>query len=234
MSISYEAPLQAGIAEIVCDFFSKHDGTEPIGTLLNAIRSFVDQLSEDIMARQPPPQALACSAGCGYCCRGYEVHVSPLEALAIAEHLAQTLSSEALVRLVERLLETQEAKEHHFPDDRPRVNFTCPLLDAEICQIYAVRPFTCQAFNAYDAKACEQRKLHGDETAVIYGYAHPRHISDRVHLGFQQGLRDIKLEAHPLDLTPALLIVLTQPDARDRWLAGEAVFTLAHARLLEA
>ena len=52
MSISYEAPLQAGIAEIVCDFFSKHDGTEPIGTLLNAIQSFVDQLSEDIMAQQ--------------------------------------------------------------------------------------------------------------------------------------------------------------------------------------
>lgn len=233
MSFAYETPLQAGIADAVSRFFHNGSHHAQLEALLGVARTFVDQITNDILAQQPPPQPLACSAGCGYCCRGYEVHVSPLEVLGIAEHLAQNRSSEALVRLVERLLETQEAKERHSPDERPRPNFTCPLLDDETCQVYALRPFTCQAFNAYDAKACEQRKIHGDETIAILGYAHPRRISDRVHMGFQQGLSDVGLDSHLLDLTPALLIALTQPDARDRWLKGEAVFVQAYARLIE-
>lgn len=233
MQFSYESTLQTGVAEGIANFLKRPGDVGQLGVLMAATTAFVDQVTADIMAQQPPPKPLACKAGCGYCCRGFEVHVSPLETFSIAETIAQTQEAQTIVGLVHRLLECQENKERHDPNEVPRANFECPLLQAEACQIYALRPFTCRAFNAYDAQACKRRKIEGDETAIIQGYVHFRRISDRVHLGIQQGLLEIGLDSHLLDLTPALLIALTQPDARDQWLKGGEPFKQARARLIE-
>lgn len=229
----YEEFLQQGTADVVVGFLSDPSSVGQISVLMDATIKFIEEFTTDITAKQPPPQPLACAEGCSFCCHGYEVHVSPLEVLSIAEHIAQSLDAEAARALVMHILETQEAKEQHSVDEVPRTNFACPLLKDGACQVYAVRPFTCRGFNSYDAKDCETRKVEQDTSTVIEGYIHPRRISQSVHNGFQQALESLKVHGDVLDLTPALLIAFTNPNVRELWLAGEDVFDQAKAQLFE-
>lgn len=227
-SFPYELPLKEGIAAIVAESVGNPEAFRHLGVLLQSTFAFVEKTNADVAAKQPPPKPLACREGCSFCCLGVEVHVSPLEAIGIAEHLATTLDGDALQALLESVLAVQEAKENMAAKGEV-ANFACPLLTDNVCSIYPVRPFTCRGFTSFDVTRCAARKTGATPTALIEGYVHPRRIAQCVHEGLQIGFARAELDGHPLDLTPALLMVLTTPDIREQWLAGEAVFTPAYA-----
>lgn len=230
-TFEYQAPLEKGMADIVVRALEAFDSARRLNDLFDAAVGFVTGLMADLEREQPPPRPLACGEGCAYCCTAIEVHVSALEVLRVADHVSQTLTSSDLADLVKRT-ETVDAEKKEAREagaERPR--FTCPLLVDNRCSVYDVRPFVCRGFNSYDTLTCEQRKRDGDESVVIEGYVHPQKVAQSASNGVRLGCIAAGLEDDVLDLAPALLIALTNPDAKERWLGGEAVFETARARL---
>ena len=71
----------------------------------------------------------------------------------------------------------------------------------------------------------------GHDLVVIEGYVHPQKVAQSALNGVRLGGIAAGLEDDVLDLAPALFVAFTDPDAKERWLGGEAVFKTARARL---
>lgn len=179
------------------------------------------------MAADRPRLPSACREGCAFCCQQTVGTAAP-EVLRIAAYLRQTLTPEQLRNTLARVRERTEQRRALRPDQRARARLPCPLLVENRCTAYPVRPLTCRGFNSSDAVACE-RSLQTGNAAGVPSYAPQRRLCTFVLDGMRAGLEEIQLEGELLELTAALDIALTLPDAAERWLAGEAVF--APARL---
>jgi hypothetical protein len=92
-----------------------------------------------------------------------------------------------------------------------RARLPCPLLVADRCLAYPVRPLTCRGLNSSSAAKCERALELGNAAAVPF-YAP------------QQALCTLVLDGELHELSAALAIALT-PDAAECWLTGEAIFT---------
>src|SRR5262249_55173747 len=112
------------------------------------------------------------------------------------------------------------------PDQRSRARMPCPLLAENRCLAYPVRPLTCRGFNSADAVQCEQSLAPGNRI-VVPSYAPQQRINTLVLDGMRAALEQSRLEADLLELTAALSIALTTPEAAERWLSGETVFAAA-------
>jgi Fe-S-cluster containining protein len=150
------------------------------------------------------------------------------EVLRIVAHLRQTLTPDQMRATLARVRERAEQRRALRPDQRGRARLPCPLLIEDRCTAYAVRPLTCRGFNSSDALQCE-RSLKTGNAAGVPSYAPQRSLCTFVLDGMRAGLEEARLDGELLELTAALDIALTLPDAAERWLAGEAVF--ASARL---
>ncbi|MDP6574804.1 MAG: YkgJ family cysteine cluster protein [Rhodospirillales bacterium] len=219
------------MAEIVVRTLKAFDSAQRLNKLFDAAAGFVGGLMADLERTQPPPRPIACGEGCAYCCTGIEVHVSAFEVLRIADHVSRNLTRSDLADLVKttKAVDAKKNSAREAGAEHPR--FTCPLLVDNRCLVYDVRPFICRGFNSYDALKCEQRKRDGIESVVIEGYVHPKKVAKSALNGVRLGCIAAGLEDDVLDLAPALLIALTNPDSRERWLGGEAVFETARVRL---
>src|SRR5262249_8808448 len=102
----------------------------------------------------------------------------------------------------------------------------CPLLVNRRCSAYPVRPLTCRGFNSSDAHQCE-RFLQAPRKVVVPIYVPQLRLTTFVLDGLRAGLSESGLKDDLLPLAPALRIALDRPDAAERWLAGEAVFSAA-------
>jgi Fe-S-cluster containining protein len=148
--------------------------------------------------------------------------------LRIAAHLRQTLTPEQLHTTRARIKSLLEQRQALRSDRRSRARLPCALLVEDRCSIYSVRPLTCRGFNSSDARQCE-RSLEPGSQVVVPSYAPQQRLYTFVLDGMRAGLAESRLDGELLELTAALDIALTVPDAAERWLAGEKVF--APARL---
>lgn len=181
----------------------------------------------EAMTRQPPRPPLACREGCAWCCYKTVGTAAP-EVLRIAAHLRQTLTPEQLHATQTRIHALLEQRRAQRPDRRSRARLPCALLVDDRCSIYPIRPLTCRGFNSSDARQCE-RSLEPASQVVVPSYAPQQRLCTFVLDGMRAGLAESHLDGELLELTAALDIALTMPDAAERWLAGEKVF--APARL---
>ncbi len=172
--------------------------------------------------KELPRAPLACQEGCAWCCHQTVGTAAP-EVLRIADHLRQTLSAEEMRLTQARIHERAEQRRTLRPDRRSRARLPCALLVENRCTAYAVRPLTCRGFNSYDARPCEH-SLETGSAAAVPSYAPQRRLCTFVLDGMRAGLDESRLDGGLLELTAALDIALTTPDAAERWLAGEAVF----------
>ncbi|GAB3645033.1 YkgJ family cysteine cluster protein [Ramlibacter alkalitolerans] len=98
-------------------------------------------------------QALACRAGCAYCCH-YHVYVYAPEALAIAEHL-QAQPAAVRDRARQRLMANAQRIAQLSVEEHLATNVECAFLTPEnTCGIYAVRPSACRKHHSYDVQPC--------------------------------------------------------------------------------
>ena len=185
-------------------------------------------LAEDALgkARQTlRPPALACREGCDWCCH-LDVGTSVPEVLRIAAYLRQTLSAEDLQATRERLVRRDERRREQKGARRANQAGPCALLVDHRCSAYPVRPLTCRGANSTDPHACEQFLKEPKRTHLpVYG---PQHrLMAFVLDGIRAGVAEAGLKGDLLELTAALRIALEVPDAGERWLRGEPVFTAA-------
>jgi Fe-S-cluster containining protein len=186
-----------------------------------------DTAVRDAVLKAPPRTPLACREGCAWCCHKTVGTAAP-EVLRIAAYLRQTLTPEELQVTRARVNELAEQRRALRPDRRSRARLPCALLVENRCSVYPVRPLTCRGYNSADARRCEQ-SLEPASQAVVPSYAPQQRLCTFVLDGMRAGLAESRLDGELLELTAALQIALTLPDAAERWLAGEAVF--ASARL---
>ena len=195
--------------------------------LVEAARSAVataDEALRKAASAQPPP-ALACKEGCDWCCY-FQVGANVAEVVRIAVYLRQTLPPDELRAARERVARLDDRKRPLPPAERRRLREPCPLLAGRRCLAYPVRPLTCRGFNSADAGACE-RSVKGGGRIDVPAYEPQMRLTAFVLDGARAGLAEAGLKSERVELTAALRIVLENPDAVDRWLAGEPVFAAA-------
>jgi len=184
---------------------------------------FADLLARDLAAEEP----VACRAGCSWCCTTTLVATSAPEILRIADALRQRMAPPELARLIERLNHRANRIAEMPEERRPHARIPCALLIDHRCSVYEVRPLACKGWTSSSAEACEASYRSGWERPIPNG-ARRLGISVSVRQGVRQALDQGGLDGAKLDLTVALRIALSEPDAAERWLAGEPIFAQAY------
>lgn len=184
---------------------------------------------DDIAARTRPSLDArgltpACRAGCAWCCHT-NVHLLPPEAFRLAEHV-DTLPEPTADLLKSRVTEHRARQIATDGAAQNSAKAPCPFLDAEehICAVHAARPLKCRGTNGLDANAC-RAALQSDtgksplpKVAAYFTLAQA--IQDRLDADLQaDGKTPDRLE-----MTGALSVIWTEPDAQARWQAGEDIF----------
>jgi Fe-S-cluster containining protein len=175
--------------------------------------------------RIDPPAPSACQEGCDWCCH-LTVGTSVPEVVRIVTYLRQSLSAEELRAIQERVAQADEERRKLPPNRRASARLPCALLVDHRCSAYPVRPLTCRGFNSADASRCEQ--FVTSRTRIeIPAYQPQQRVMTFVLDGTRAALQAAGLKDDLLELSAALRIALEQPDAVDRWLAGQPAFAAA-------
>jgi hypothetical protein len=148
------------------------------------------------------------------------------EVLRVADYLRRTLSPEELRATVERVAELDDQRRRLPANQRADARLPCSLLVNHRCAAYPVRPLTCRGFNSSDAHQCEL-SVQSPRKVRVPNYVPQLRLTTFVLDGMRAGVSESGLKGDLLELTAALRIALTVPDAAQQWLAGEAVFTPA-------
>jgi Fe-S-cluster containining protein len=186
-----------------------------------------EELTRQAMRADPPPPS-ACREGCDWCCH-LTVGTSAPEVARIVEYLRQTLSADEFAALRERVLRLDEERRKLPAAKRDKAGLPCALLVDHRCTAYAVRPLTCRGFNSADAAACERFVKSSGKTSLPLNASQLRLTTFALD-GLGAGLSESGLTGDRLELTAALRIALEEPDAVDRFLAGEPSFVAARLR----
>jgi len=167
-----------------------------------------------------------CRIGCAFCC-WLPVDVLAHEAITIAAFLSGTLAPAKMEKITQRVTALDERLAAMSSVECIRAQVPCPLLDLEdmTCRIYTVRPHACRQYASFDRDACE--RALGDPDAAVPTDILLQLVHDRVTMGIAVALYALGIDYHTLDIVSALRIALTEPDAAERWLAGEDVFAAA-------
>jgi len=174
-------------------------------------------------------RAIACRAGCAWCCY-MPVEVDVPEVALIVDYVRRWPDAD-YQGLLERVRTAAAQVAGRSNDDRARLLIACPLLDqTNRCSVYAYRPTGCIGFTSLDAAACEtayRTDKDGDKNIIpfvpqIVTYARA------VNLAANRSLRAAGAPPQErLELYVALRIAMENPDAISAWLRGEPVFAEA-------
>ncbi len=167
-----------------------------------------------------------CQPGCSFCC-WLPVDVLAPEALAITTFLQENLEPPALVRMTQRITETEQMVFRLNSEECIRAEVPCPLLDLEsgMCRAYSMRPHACRQYASFQRSACE--KALGDPDAAVPTDFLSQTVYSRVMMGVVVALHKLGMDYHTLDLVSALRIALTEPEPAGRWFTGEGLFAPA-------
>jgi Fe-S-cluster containining protein len=105
-------------------------------------------------------------------------------------------------------------------EGRMRHVLACPFLaETQQCTVYAARPLACRMHHSRSREACEDA---ASPVPVIEDFIN---ATVPVMEGVYNGCAMAGAIPDELEFAPAMLIALEQPDAEDRWLRGENIFT---------
>lgn len=179
----------------------------------------------DTTARALVKQPAACGRGCHYCCRTVVTATAP-EILRLARAVKARPDLVARIRTTAAQAIPSNARHSARPP--------CPILEAEVCSLYEVRPLVCRSLLSHSLDACI--RIFTQDAAEAVPYVRPSmEIRDTVILMLQAALLLAGLPYQQYELIQGLAAALGHDDAEARWLAGEPVFANAetdpnHAR----
>ena len=185
-----------------------------------------DAAIQSAVIADPPRAASACKEGCAWCCHKMVGTTVP-EVLRIVAYLQEKLSAGETQALKDRVGQRHDQRKALQAQGRFRANLPCALLVDNRCSVYPVRPLTCRGFNSSDARQCEL-SLDPRNHAAVPAYAPQQRLATLVLDGMRAGLVEAGLSGALVELTAALHIALTIPEALDQWRAGKASFEAAH------
>jgi hypothetical protein len=174
----------------------------------------VDQLLEQAAQHlQQSGAALACRAGCNFCCH-LRVLVLPHEAIALFRYLQSQMPPVKADRVRAKLREyTRSAA---VPEARRACAF---LIDGE-CAAYAVRPNACAAYHSLSRPRCEQSFQEPLLPAGTVALESLQVVAMALEDGVNSALQAQGLSHLPAELHTAVAALLADPALIARWRAG--------------
>ena len=232
--VDWQNEIAAGAAHTAYTSLAGQPSISRTVALARSVMATTSRIADGLLSRAPAG-SVACKAGCDHCC--YQaVGVTPPEALAIAQHLKDTLSSAQLALVAARVAEAYERVRGLSSAERFSPEHPCVFLESARCTIYEVRPLACRGMNSLDAGECAKRLREPaarDEFlangAGSHSYLEPIRAFHAVSAGLQLGLSELHgLDTRPLDLIFAVHLLLTGGESVGRdWIAGEPAFESA-------
>jgi len=219
---------EEGVAEVRDEALGIIEREGRTGQMVAAVASNivarVDAFQAAGSEREPgvSPEPIACRDGCPWCCYLHVDATAP-EVFRIVEHIRGTFSAEEQTALRERVASLYEKSKGLDPVQRRLRQVPCALLVNRRCSIYPVRPALCRGYTAFDAED-RQFLLIDEEEESRGGRVDDWNVADIAWTGHRDAMNALGLD-QPLELTEGLLVVLTEPDAMERWLRGEPIFS---------
>ena len=159
-------------------------------------------------------EPLACKAGCTYCCHNVVMATAP-EIFLAASELRASYDAGFVAAVAGRCDAVgATAGIRRSP---------CPLLHDNLCSVYSARPTVCRKHTSFSVDACiADYEGRGGEIPIR---RFDQEIFECCAVALLVGMRlwDERQGA-VFELSGALRVALQDPQAEQKWLAGEAVF----------
>ena len=192
---------------------------------INTIHAKIAELGEAGAHLMP-----ACRKGCWYCC-SHMVTATPPEIIHVANHIRANWNKEQIAALRERIAKHKEVTQPLRDGKNVLPRHICPLLQDGACSVWMDRPLVCRGWNSVDVNDCIQKGENPEAGIREKALAHQIAVADFVRQGFEEGLNTAKLNGNICELAYGLEIALDNPDAAERYLAGEDLFAPARQGL---
>lgn len=184
-------------------------GAAPVPQLLS---DFLDQVENELSIglSASDRDMIACSAGCGGCCRVNVATLSP-EAHNIAAYLRCTRSSCELEGLREQMRRMLVVISGLDDDERIATNQPCVFLDEEQnCSIYPVRPLLCRSITSTCAEACRTALCSSmfEESATVVMNMFQKDLMDTAFNTLAQLCEESGEDSRSRELTAAVYALL--------------------------
>lgn len=223
----YQAQLADGVRGLVARLVPELDAGG-FAAMMRELYAIGETTLAAVSRRAPPPEPLACAAGCAYCCHLY-VQVTPVEALHLAAGILRDRSPDEVAAIRARVADLDARTRGMRAGARATSRLACALLVDGKCTAYDDRPFSCRGANSFDAEDC---RLMLEGNRKIETYPHQRDIWFTIGRSLTAGIEDAGRPESQLELTAALALALAHDDPVAAWQSGALDF--APARCVEA
>lgn len=172
-------------------------------------------------------EALACRAGCAYCCH-YKVEARAAEIFAVKRWMLKQWSEAEVAAATARITAHAEKVLSITEQEHLSLNMPCPLLVDQQCSVYEARPFRCRNFHSTSASSCEASFHHPEDMEQITPLIDAVAIAADAHTqGVEAAIAQAGADNRVYDFTSALAEALTSEAAEKRYLKGKKAFQQA-------
>lgn len=205
------------LAFMLHEKFSNTDAAGRASRLAEAAEALLDRS----MDQDTKNLAYACRKGCNWCCWQRVVCTAP-EIFRIADWMRAN-GGEAGAPSIAALGEADAAPLPAVGPPNMVQRQPCALLEAGACSIHPGRPLPCRAVLSMSADACRHAITDPATAGPVPLVMSGMDAAETVRTLMLSSLSVHRLPDAGYDLTKALLVVLPDPAAEQRWLAGEDV-----------
>jgi Fe-S-cluster containining protein len=179
-----------------------------------------DGFSKNVALQAEGEPALACHGECSACCRLRVAATAP-EIFLLARFVSVNAAAfaERDVMLLQRIADADQAIGGLSEEQRMTAQYACPLIEAELCLAYKVRPLACRGHAAFDKALCvAAARGEAVETPVSATHLFVRSI---VQNALMAALRRSGLAWGLYEVNGALNCALSAPNALEQWISGQ-------------